>query len=185
MKMKLTTGLVLVAGSLFLSACGGSGSANGGASISTGTASYLDSAVKGVNVDCQGSNSVTDSQGKFTFAHNHECTFAVGNITLRTQSNITDGQVIVEDNIHVAQFLQSMDFDGDASNGIEIDAKTANVLASSDITQVPSTDAEVAEAVEAMENAKIGYHGHFVNEYYAKVHMYGTMDQHGIPHPSL
>jgi hypothetical protein len=170
----IATSLVATA-LLALTGCGSS--SHDTKQASTGTAFYVDSAVEGVTVTCGSTTSTTDVTGKFTYQDGKDCQFSIGDVALRAVSGITQDQVIIEDIIRTAQFLQSMDYDGDASNGISIHAQTADIMAKNSITAVPSNDQELAEAVVAMENSDIGYQGDFVGEEEARDHVNKTKEE--------
>ena len=147
---------------LALLGCGGSSSTP--SSTNTGTGYYKDAAVAGVDYVCGTQTGKTDKEGKFTFEEDKECKFSVAGIPLRTTSadKLIDGGTIFEDNPKVAQFLQSIDADGDLSNGIEIDDKVLEALTSalanidddttvlSDDTVLTTVVAEVGSQVEAV-----------------------------------
>jgi len=87
-----------------------------------GVGYYLDSAVEGVDYICGSQSGTTDVNGKFLFEQDKNCTFKVADINLRTidSTELFNDIQIVEDNITVAAFLQTIDADGNASNGITI-----------------------------------------------------------------
>ena len=97
---------------------------------STGTGYYVDSAVAGVDFLCGTQKGITDTEGKFTFELGQDCHFSVAGIPLRTTKSeaLSDGQKVFEDNADVARFLQSIDYDGDVSNGIQIEEGVIAVL---------------------------------------------------------
>ena len=115
--------------SFALLGCGG-GSSTTQSNSNTGTGYYVDNAVAGVDYVCGTETGKTDKEGKFTFEKGQECKFSLAGIPLRTTSadKLNDGVKVVEDNPKVAQFLQSIDTDGDLSNGIEIDDKVLKAL---------------------------------------------------------
>jgi len=136
--------------SFALLGCGGSSSSN----TNTGTGYYVDNAVAGVDYVCGTQRGKTDKEGKFTFEKGQECKFSLAGIPLRTTSadKLNDGVKVLEDNPKVAKFLQSIDSDGDLSNGIEIDDKVLKALNSAlegidDTTTVLRDDTVLAEVV--------------------------------------
>ena len=175
MKQKIVLVSAFIAAGFLMSGCGSSNTSSSG-EIAKGTALYLDSAVEGVSVDCAGQVSVTDEKGQFTFSEGQTCQFTIGDIVLRQESNIAQDQIIIEDDIRTAQFLQSMDFDGNAENGITIHAETAAVMKEHGISHVPDSDQEIADCVEYMEEAKIGYYGDFVSAAQAREHFLKTKE---------
>ena len=116
-----------------LAGCGGGGNPPKGTNPSgtnTGTGYYVDSAVEGVNYSCGSQTGVTDKDGKFTFEEGKGCTFSIAGIKLREvkKDDLKDGKKVLENDLEVAQFLQSIDSDGDASNGIQIKPEVLKVL---------------------------------------------------------
>jgi len=181
MKQKVVSISVLAAAVLAINGCGSSSSSSTTpptATPTTGTALYVDSAVEGVSVTCGSTTSVTDAEGRFTYEDGKDCQFSVGSVVLRTESGLYQDKVIIEDNIQTAQYLQSMDYDGNPDNGITIHNQTAEVMAQHNRTHVPTNDQELAECVADMENADIGYQGHFVHEQDAQEHVEKTKVKH-------
>ena len=174
MKIKLIQGSVFTAAILLLSGCGDGGSTS--SAVSTGTATYIDSAVEGCTVTCGSTVSTTDMNGQFTYEEGKECIFTIGDIELRRESDLYQDKVIVEDQLKTAQFLQSMDWDGNPNNGIQIDPRTADVMAQNDIHQVPNNDQDLTDACADMENANSDYMGGYVGWQDAQDHMDDTME---------
>ncbi len=111
-----------------LSGCGGGGgSSNPSQPTPTyGTGHYMDSYVKGVQYTCGSKSGTTDEEGTFYFESGQDCTFKLGKLTLRYTpwDALSSSTTIFEDNVKVAQLLQSLDSDGNVSNGIEIQSYT-------------------------------------------------------------
>ena len=129
--MKKTTTLIAAAALFSMVGCGGGGgSPTSSSSVKTGTGYYLDSAVVGVDYVCGSQTGKTGADGKFTFEKGKECKFALAGVPLRTTEadELVDGKKIVEDNLKVAKFLQSIDSDGDLSNGIQITDEVIEAL---------------------------------------------------------
>ena len=179
MKRKIINVSVIAAAVLLLSGCGGSdGGTVAATTATTGTAFYVDSAVEGVTVTSGSTVSVTDANGKFTYEEGKPCDFSIGDIHLRTETGLYQDKVVIEDHIETAQFLQSMDYDGNAENGIRIHPDTADIMAKNNIDQMPNTDQDLADACADMENANIGYQGGFVHEQDAQDHMDRTKNEY-------
>ena len=122
MKRKILTISTVVA-TILMSGCGGGGDdSSTDNSVATGTAYYLDSAVAGVNYKCGTQEGVTDASGKFVFEKGQNCSFYIGDVKLKDMdlTELVDGAKIVESDVKVATLLQSLDADGNASNGIAI-----------------------------------------------------------------
>ena len=85
------------------------------------TAFYLDSAVVGVDyATSRGLRGQTGAQGDFKFIAGDSVTLSLGDLVLRQVSNLQDGQKIIENNDSIIVLLQSIDEDGNASNGIQV-----------------------------------------------------------------
>ncbi len=125
-----------------------------------GTGHYYDSAVKGVNYNCGNQKGVTDDNGTFTFEKGKECIFSLGDIVLKTldPSKLEDKMIVIEDNINNARLLQTLDNDGDASNGIEITKNVLDAIASSGTKIVPVGDDELGSFFQNIEGVE-GYNG--------------------------
>ncbi|MDQ7084156.1 MAG: hypothetical protein Q9M36_04140 [Sulfurovum sp.] len=127
----------------------GCGSSNGS---QTGQAYYIDAAVSGVEYVCGNQSGTTGADGSFVFEVGEGCVFSLGDMPLRSVDTtlLSDGQNVYEQDITIAQILQSMDADGDASNGISIPANTVEALANEGITSLPSTQAELDVMLEVI-----------------------------------
>jgi len=120
--------LVLPASTFVLIGCGGGG--GGSASVATGQAFYVDSAVQGVDYNCGSQVGVTGSKGEFTFEVGQSCTFSLDTITLRdvAADQLENGKEIQETNMEIARVLQSLDSDHNPENGIVIDSNIIKKL---------------------------------------------------------
>lgn len=90
------------------------------------TGYYLDSAVEGVDYNTsEGYSALTGSDGSFRFNTGESVSLRIGDITLRNiaASNLSDGKKVIENDDAVITLLQSIDSDGNASNGITINAQ--------------------------------------------------------------
>ncbi len=123
-----------------LQGCGSSGSGSSsssysGTNVDTSpsnpiTSIFVDSAVEGLNYQCSsGVSGITNTLGEFTCEMGDQVTFALGEIHIGDISYISEERVVTpfslfpnnaEAALNVAQFLQTLDSDGDLSNGIKI-----------------------------------------------------------------
>ena len=154
-----------------------------------GVGYYVDSAVEGVEYDCGNApKGTTDSSGKFTFEKGKSCEFSIGGKFLRkvSSSALIDGITLVERNDDNIQFLQTIDNDGDASNGIKVLSGVADYFDKQDIVEglLPSyiknlftvnkgTMATLSTALEFVS----GYNGNSVDLDEAKVHVEDTLSK--------
>jgi len=164
---------------LLLNGCGSSSSGTSTSNpVTKGTAYYVDDAVEGVTAHCGATSNVTASDGAFIYEAGGECQFKVGNILLRTQGGVSEGEIIFENDLKTARFLQTLDMDGNPQNGITIAKETATVLADRGISQVPQSDEALADVAEAMDTANIGYRGKYVTAEEAMTHMNSSYEHY-------
>ncbi len=190
---KITLGSIVTA-TLLLVGCGGGGSSstptnnladntNSGnttpseISKKIGRGYYVDSAVEGVDYNCGNQNGVTDENGTFLFEDGKNCEFHLGDIKLRdiNASNLEDNITIIEDNITVAKLLQTIDKDGNATNGIQILEDTADIIKESNIDTIPTEDAlldTIRENIKAKHQDE--YNGTVITTEEAKAHIEHT-----------
>lgn len=110
---------------LVLSACGGSSS-----SPSTQTGVFLDDAVEGLRYETATQNGMTDANGTFKYQSGETIRFYVGDILIgeasasdvMTPVNLVPNAVDETNQTvtNIARFLQTLDDDGDPTNGIKI-----------------------------------------------------------------
>ncbi len=169
---KITTIGSAIVASLLFAGCGSSSSST---EASTGVAYYVDSAIQGIDYDCGTQQGVTGKDGKFTFEKNQNCSFTVGNVLLRevNASTLKDGMTILEDDAHTARFLQTLDRDGNASNGIEVPASAKSL----DINEVPKEDAVLASVRDDMKAKDKDYRGRVVTVEETQAHLTQTREE--------
>ena len=131
-----------------LTACGG-GSGGTGSSLTPSIGVFIDSPVSGINYRTTSGSGKTNASGEFSYVPGETVTFSIGNIDLPSTvanstitplnlASTTDVNNQVVSNILV--LLQSLDTDGDPTNGIQI-ASAAHTAATSsvDFNVAPST----------------------------------------------
>jgi hypothetical protein len=172
----LSSGLVIGA-MMSLVGCGGGSSSDAGTastggtgSVATGTAFYIDSAVSGINYKCGSTEGITDASGAFTFEVGASCTFYLGDMMLRgvDAGLLVDGENVYETDVKIARILQSLDSDGDPSNGITIKSDTVKALSEHGITSLPTSEAEMDAMLQVIEDNG----GTYVSEKSAQDHLY-------------
>ncbi len=136
--MKLYFPLLIVS-ILFLYGCGNTSTKD---DLSLNKYILLDSAITGVCYECGEDSGITGKEGEFFCQKGSVVEFSVGNVYLGgllltsndlyvtpadlyglQRTDIFDKRVM-----NFVQFVQSLDNDGDPSNGIEVDESTRNVL---------------------------------------------------------
>ncbi len=118
----------------------------------TGKAYYVDAAISGISYECGTESGLTDSEGKFQFEIGQGCSLALGSIHLRTLSadELSDGVTIFESDQKIAAFFQSLDWDANPSNGIEIRQEIITALIQGGISQIPDNETELDAMVEIL-----------------------------------
>ncbi len=174
---KIGLSLVLTGALALMVGCGGSSEPTNGGDPKTGTGYYKDSAVAGVGYVCGSERGTTDTSGKFTFEKGKSCTFTLAGMTLRAvkASALHDSVEVVEDNATIYTLLQTLDNDGNASNGITILPKVVEQLKKVQVT-LPTSPAEVANVHNDIKNVE-GYHGKLKTKDEAKAHVVKTQTE--------
>lgn len=174
-----------IATSLFLSACGGSDSENSDTTTLSGR--FVDSAVANINYKTETLSGVTDSDGKFEYIEGEVVTFSIGGITfpavtaIGTVTPLTLAGVSSTDNdavINIARLLQSLDSDGDSSNGITISDDVKNAAKGNIDFNV--TVAEFETNAEVLSIVATTTMGNLVTKEAAVSHLNSTLEDEGI-----
>ncbi|HHQ4540323.1 TPA: hypothetical protein ACSP10_001063 [Aeromonas veronii] len=172
-KNVLALSVVAALSSLALAGCGGGGdgastdngnnSGNGGNATKPAlTATFIDSAVAGLNYTCGNYSDVTNSQGQFLFNDGDTCTFKLGSIPLG-ETQVKKGQTLVtpytiaekgdkDRAIRIAALLQTMDADTTPET---ITLKSADVVKLGNTIKFDSDDVFNASLNEALKQAQI------------------------------
>ena len=142
---------------------------------------YVDSGIVGVNYTCGSHSGVTGEGGVFEFEQGDSCTFSIGGVTIRTVSsaNLHNNVYILEDKLPDARVLQTLDVDGNATNGLEIPkgaAECVNTVFGSNIPD-PVTDTDITALHTCMASNISGYTGVAVSEDDARKHINQTIAQ--------
>lgn len=151
---------------------------NDNGQTTTGKAYYIDAAVSGVDYKCGTQEGLTATDGGFTFDVGSGCTLSLGDIALKTidKTLLVNNVKILEDNVKTAALLQSLDIDGDASNGITITPEVVEAMATAlnsnggDGT-LPKTAGELTALVATLQTAVPNYQGEAVSEADAQTHL--------------
>jgi hypothetical protein len=146
---------------LMLSGCSGGGSSSGTTTASTTNVGlFLDAPVRGLTYSSKSHNGSTDSNGYFYYHSGEEVTFKVGKITLGKHSITTSNSLVTPidvvsggniDDVRVVEILrilQTLDEDGDATNGISIPS-VVSTSSEIDLSQshTPLSDSEMAALI--------------------------------------
>ncbi len=190
-KITMISGIVA---SLLLVGCGGDSAAtadttsNLTAQSSTspvvskkiGTGYYVDAAIEGVSYVCGDEEGVTDAEGTFTFSEDSNCTFTIGDLVLRevNSSILEDNLTVFEDNQTVAQLLQTLDSDNNATNGIQLLPEVNEVLREQEVTEIPENETELFDIRDGLKDKKPNeYRGEIVSNEDVKAHLDETRNR--------
>jgi hypothetical protein len=134
---------------LALVACGGGGGGGSSGPATKSVGVFIDSPVSGINYRTASGSGQTNASGEFSYVVGETVTFSIGNIDLPSApanstitplnlANTTDVNNQVVSNILV--LLQSLDTDGNPSNGIQITSAAHTAASSSlDFNVTPSS----------------------------------------------
>jgi hypothetical protein len=153
-----------VMATLLMVGCGGSGSSDSSSNSSapaggtTSVATFIDSPVSGLGFDTSSESNLTDSNGNFRYTEGESVTFHIGNLYLGSakpvNGKITPLDLINSNNIsdtkvvRMLQTLQTLDSDGDPTNGITIDPSvTATLKGQSRVDMSTATDAAILNMI--------------------------------------
>lgn len=162
MRLKLLT--VAVAASL-LAACSDDDNSHNNSNAATGV--FLDSAVSGISYKGSESSGITGANGEYNYKPGETITFSIGGVTIGSAKGT--GKLLLKDldngldgsgqpnkvSVNRAIFLQTLDSDGDASNGIQISATTRDKLKSAVVGFNQDSSAFVAALATALGTAGI------------------------------
>jgi hypothetical protein len=114
-------GFILV--TFFVVSCGGGGGGSSSGSTTTSSGIFLDAEVEGLTYTTDsGITGQTDENGTYEYVPGEQITFSIGGVTIGT----VDGAPSCTPfdfgaaSTNIARFIQSLDADGDPSNGIDI-----------------------------------------------------------------
>jgi len=144
--------------------------------VKTAKGVYVDSAINGVTYVCGSKTGITGDSGKdgsFTFEVGKDCLFKINNTNLTkiVAAGLREG-VEVRPNLETARYLQSLDDDGNASNGINILPSVVKALKDKGIVGLQQTDDQVNNMINKL-NGVSGYDGIFISMAKAAEHLIG------------
>ena len=189
MKLNNTNFAVLVFATSLLVACGGGG--GGGSDPQPTSGIFIDSAVSGLHYVSGDLTGTTDASG--TFQCQSTVKFYIGDILLGEAScgdvitpvDLVSGASDYTDPavINIARFLQTLDDDGDPSNGIVITSAVAGLAADESVDFAQSaTDFEsnVQVLVNTLTSARTAGATNLISAAQAQSHLGSTLAQNGI-----
>lgn len=183
-KKHLCTSFV-IATAIFYSGCGGgdnnASSTDNNLSVEEiadkiGIGYYVDSPIEGVEYSCGNQSGITDNNGTFTFEEGEACLFTLGEITLRevNASDLENNMILFEENLETSRLLQTLDNDGNSSNGIQIAQSVLESIKAGEFTQIPVTDDDLGAFFQELEGIE-GYEGSLVSLQAAQEHLETTI----------
>lgn len=162
--------------------CGGGGGASPAASpqsVASSTGVFLDSTVQGLHYDTATQHGDTDANGQFKYLPGESVTFSVGNMVLAStpaKSLVTPMDIVGTTKVtdqrvtNLLILLQSLDTDGNASNGISIPA-SASALAPTGINfDVAPAVFRANATLTNFVNSSVGVNRALVTDVNARLH---------------
>jgi hypothetical protein len=131
------------------------GGGNGGTRLGPGEGVFVDSPVSGLAYQSGSKSGLTSASGVFRFDADHDIRFSIGSIVLGTAEPATrmsplqlSGGTEVSDPTctNLARFLQTIDDDGDPSNGIAVTDRMRAAAAGLGVNFAQSIDAFARDA---------------------------------------
>jgi len=126
---------------------------------------YVDKAIAGVDYVCGSESGVTNADGSFNFEEGKECLFSIGGLVLTKvqASDLNNNTKLFEYTPTVVKVLQTLDQDGNVSNGIDINTNiVSTVIEESNITSLSEIELDTALLDTLVEDIKAideSYHG--------------------------
>jgi len=173
--------LLIIGLSILLAACGGGG---GGDTESASQGVFLDSPVEGLRFETATQSGTTDANGTFSYMPGEMVEFFIGDISLGrvagaatlTPIDLVPG-AMDETNEYVTnmlRFLQSLDDDLDATNGIQITSTFQAAMMGQTLDFMQAT-ADFETAFNSLSASMLGGRG-LVSIVDAQAHMRDTLD---------
>lgn len=135
--------------------CGGGGGGGGATTSTTTSGVFIDAEVEGLNYTTDsGITGTTDKNGTYTFLPGENVSFSVGGVSLGTVPGapVCTPFDFAAASTNIARFIQSLDADGDPTNGIDLVAANtalAGTTISSDAFTVDTATFEANPAIAA------------------------------------
>jgi hypothetical protein len=191
----------VISASMALVACGGGTSTSAPAAPpqnplpTTLTGTFIDSPVANIGYRTDSiASDTTDSQGQFSYLAGESVTFSIGDVDLppvAAESVITPLDIIDTQDINdlsvvnMARLLQSLDADGDPTNGISID-DTAHLSATGIMSLDFSSPTFDAEVMNLVANGGQETPTTLIDESTALSHLQDSLDSAGLlPTPQV
>lgn len=172
MTLPLRKSALILATSLAIAACGGGGGGSnkgndpipgggdggGGNDPTVQTGIFVDSPVAGISYKTETRSGVTNAFGEYDYVPGEEVTFFIGGLEfppvkasgIVTPADIANGNTTLQTNI--LQILQTLDADGDPSNGITIRKDAADHFIGAELKLAEeSFDTEVASILQKID----------------------------------
>lgn len=159
------------------------------------TGIFVDSPVSGLRYETETYSGFTDENGKYNYEEGETVTFYIGDIKLGSAkaseeltplsiTSTSDATLETLEVQNIAALLQTLDLDGDATNGITIDEEVVNVLSISEINFNESIISILGKiALEVFEKTGIELQVIYPQE--AAIHLAETLNLEYEPRPSM
>lgn len=139
-----------------------SDNSNGGGPGNVLTGVFLDSAVSGISYLTESQSGSTNDDGEFLYLDGETVTFSIGDLTfpvIRVGTVVTPLDMSltsqINDNIviNASRLLQTLDVDGDTSNGIQISEQAASIATQIDFSADPTEFSQNPNVINLVANS--------------------------------
>jgi hypothetical protein len=124
--------------------------------------------VEGLRYHCGEHSGFLSTNGKFQFQHNTHCGIYLDRALIKefNTTNLPDDVLLIENSVHTAQLLYSIDQDGNISNGVQITNAIYQTLFKAKLERLPLNDNEIQRVLDALRVSD--YQGSFISYHDAK-----------------
>ena len=157
-------------------------------SSSSSTGVFVDSAVAGVTyTTSSGLSGTTNASGEFSYQPGDTASFSIGDVSLGSvaaSAVLTPVEVMGASDtadqkvINLARLLQTLDSDGDPSNGIEITSSTSNTLRGKTLSFDVDVDTFTSDGTVAQIQTAVGKT--LISATSALNHLHSTMNERSL-----
>ena len=186
----VTTGTALVASLFLLTGCGGGDDSDVDKAL---VGVFLDSPVANVDYKTETKSGVTDADGKYDYVAGETVTFSIGSLEfppVAAAGTVTPLDIADTDDpndpeaVNMLRLLQTLDTDGDPTNGITISNETKAIAPAVDFALSVSEFAS-SDAVQALIDDDSVSATELVSASAAVAHFEDTLEDEGVTFNSL
>ena len=149
---------------------------------------FIDRAVQGLTYPSDETSGVTDENGTFTYYEGDIVSFSIGDWVIGvsagddiiTPVSFEDDGELDNYSINLSRILQSIDEDGDLSNGINVSETVATIAGTITIDMTVDPSLFTQDNIQALLDAVPDGRGYLVSEAEATSHLIESFEQEGL-----